>query len=178
MLHVLSCRSNRFYWSYSSIFIHGQGVPALTDSHITETKRKTQQWKQYYHLVFHDKALREFKYNNTARQSAVDFTICIETVVNTTTLLLVEDDLEGFAAVFLCSDTLANDLDGVHNIGEDSVVDGGESAGAWALLSQLGAGAVGALGTGKDTAGGDNNDLTVREFLLKFPGQAGGAISD
>lgn len=73
-------------------------------------------------------------------------------MVDTATLLLVQDDLEHLGTVLLCSQTLADDLDGVDDVGEDCLVDGGESAGAGALLGLGGAGAGGALGTGQDAA--------------------------
>jgi len=44
----------------------------------------------------------------------------------------------------------------------------GKSTGAGALLGLRGAGPVGALGAGKNAAGSNDQDVTIREFLLKF----------
>ena len=50
-------------------------------------------------------------------------------------------------------------------------MDSSESTRTWALLLLAGAGTSGALRTGKDAAGGDDDDLAVGELLLKFPGE-------
>jgi hypothetical protein len=92
-------------------------------------------------------------------------------VVNTTALLLVEDDLEGLAAVLLGAGALADDLDGVDEVVEDGVVDGREGAGTGALLLLVGAGVDGALGAGEDAALSDEEDVAVGELLLEFTGQ-------
>lgn len=51
-------------------------------------------------------------------------------------------------------------------------MDSGEGTGAWALLGLAGAGGGGSLGAWEDAARSNDDDLTVREFLLKFPGEA------
>ena len=93
-------------------------------------------------------------------------------MVNTTTLLLVKDDLEGLGAVLLGAGALADDLDGEDEISEDGVVDSGQSAGARALLLLVGAGVDGALGAGQDAALSNEEDVAVGELLLKLTGQA------
>lgn len=94
-------------------------------------------------------------------------------MVNATTLLLVQDDLDGLAAVLLGADTLADDLDGVDEVGEDGVVDGSESTRPGALLLLVGAAVHGALRTGEDAALSDEENVTVRELLLELTGEAG-----
>jgi hypothetical protein len=94
-------------------------------------------------------------------------------VVNTTTLLLVEDDLESLGAVLLGADALADNLNGVDEVVKDGVVDGSEGTGTGALLLLVGAGVDGALGLGEDAALSDEEDVAVRELLLEFTGKAG-----
>lgn len=94
-------------------------------------------------------------------------------MVNATTLLLVQDDLDGLAAILLGADTLADDLDGVDEVGEDGVVDGSESTRPGALLLLVGAAVHGALRTGEDAALSDEENVTVRELLLELTGEAG-----
>lgn len=50
-------------------------------------------------------------------------------------------------------------------------MDGGEGAGARALLGLGCARAGGALGAGQDAAGGDDQDVAVGEFLLELTGE-------
>lgn len=132
-----------------------------------------------YHpnLVVGNAALGELENDVAAGQSSVDLTVGVEAVVNTTTLLLVEDDLEDLAAVLLGADALADDLDGVDNVGQDGVVHGSESARARTLLGELGARGGGALGTGQDAARSNEEDLAVGELLLELTGQAAVYVS-
>lgn len=99
-------------------------------------------------------SLGELEVDVAAGQSSVDLRVGVESVVDATALLLVEDDLEGLAAVLLGADALADDLDGVGEIGQDGVVDSGQGAGTRTLLLEGVAGAGGALGAGEDTASG------------------------
>lgn len=116
--------------------------------------------------------LGELEVDVAASQSSVDLRVGVESVVNATALLLVEDDLEELAAVLLGADALADDLDGVGEIGQDGVVDGGQGAGTGALLLLGVAGAGRALGAGEDAARGQDQDVAVGELLLQLTGQA------
>jgi hypothetical protein len=116
--------------------------------------------------------LGELEVDVAAGQSSVDLRVGVESVVNATTLLLVEDDLEGLAAVLLGADALADDLDGVGEIGQDGVVDSSQGAGTRALLLEGVAGAGRALGAGEDAASGQDDDVAVGELLLQLTGQA------
>lgn len=51
-------------------------------------------------------------------------------------------------------------------------MNGGESTGDWSLLLLRGTAAVGSLWAGQDTAGSDDEDVTVGELLLKLAGEA------
>jgi hypothetical protein len=119
-------------------------------------------------------ALGELEGNGAAGEATVDLAVGIEAVVDTTTLLLVEDDLEGLGAVLLGAGALADNLDGVDEVGEDGVVDSGQSARAGALLGLGGARVNGALGAGQDAALGHEEDVAVGELLLELAGQTGG----
>ena len=117
-------------------------------------------------------ALGELENNSAAGQTTVDLAVGIEAVVNTTLLLLVENDLEGLGAILLGASALADNLNGVDEIGEDVLVDSGQSAGAGTLLGLVGAGVDGALGAGEDAALSNEEDVAVRELLLQLAGQA------
>lgn len=116
--------------------------------------------------------LGELKDNGAASESPVDLGVRVQAVVNATALLLVEDDLEGLGAVLLGAETLADDLDGVDEVGQDGVVDSGQGARTGALLGLGVAGAAGALGAGKDAARGQDQDVAVGELLLQLTGEA------
>lgn len=123
-------------------------------------------------LVLGTSADGELERDTAASQTSVDLGVCVESVVNTTALLLVEHNLQQLAAVLPRAHTLANDLDGVDQVGEDGLVDGGQCSAARTLLLQRVARAVRALGAREDTAGGDEDDLAIRELLLKLASEA------
>lgn len=123
-------------------------------------------------LVVGAGGLGELEGDTAAGELAVDLGVGVQAVVNTATLLLVEDDLEVLGTVLLGAETLADDLDGVDEVGQDGVVDGGQSAGAGALLLLGVARAGGALGAGQDAARGEDQDVAVGELLLELTGQA------
>lgn len=126
----------------------------------------------FFCLVVSGAGLRELEDNTTAGEAAVDLRVGIQPVVNTTALLLVEDDLEDLGAVLLGAEALADDLDGVDEVGQDGIVDGRESAGARALLLEGVAGAGRALGARENAASGNEEDVAVRELLLQLAGEA------
>lgn len=128
-------------------------------------------------LVISDAALREFEHDVAARQSSVDLAVGIQTVVDATTLLLIQDDLDDLAAILLGADALADNLNGVDDIGQDRVVDGGQSARARTLLLQGVARPGRALGTRQDAPRGNEDHMAVRELLLKLPRQPVGTPS-
>jgi hypothetical protein len=123
------------------------------------------------HLVLSGTGLWELEDNTTAGESSVDLGVGVESVVNTSTLLLVKNDLEDLGGVLLGADALADDLDWEDEVGEDGVVDGGESSGAWALLGEGGSRAVRALWSWENTAGSEDQDVAVGELLLELTGE-------
>ena len=114
----------------------------------------------------------ELEENTTASKAVVDLGVGVESVVNTATLLLVKDDLEGLGAVLLGAETLADDLDGVDEVGQDGIVDSSQSARTGALLGLGVARAGGALGLGEDAAGSEDQDVAVGELLLELTSEA------
>jgi len=124
------------------------------------------------HLVLSSATLRELKRNTTASQLSVNFRVSIESVVNASLLLLIENNLQDLAAIFLGPETLADNLNGVDKICEDGVVNGSQCPGTGSLLCERSSGAVGSLWAGKNTASGEDQDMTVRELLLKLTGEA------
>lgn len=128
-------------------------------------------------LVLGRAALREFEVDTLPSESLIHLGVRVEPVVDTTPLLLVKDDLEHLAAVFLGPNTLTDNLDRVDEVAENRVVDSSECSRTRALLSLGGARAVGALGAGEDTAGSDHEDMAVGELLLELACQAVQRIS-
>jgi hypothetical protein len=114
----------------------------------------------------------ELEADTAAGEAAVDLRVGVDSVVDGVLLLLVEDDLEDLAAVLLGAQALADDLDGVDEVGQDGVVHGGQGSRARTLLGLRRARPVRALGAGKDAARGQDQDVAVRELLLELTGQA------
>ena len=117
-------------------------------------------------------ALRELEVDSLARQAAVDLRVCVETVVDAATLFLIEHDLEHFAAVLTCTETLANDFDRVDKISEDRIVHGRQRARAWALLSLRRPASVATFRAWENAARCNDDDVSVGELLLKLTGEA------
>ena len=115
--------------------------------------------------------MRELKTNPTTSQLSVDLRVSIESVVNTSLLLLIEDNLQHLAAIFLGAETLADDLDRVDEVREDGIVDRGECSGTGALLREGCSGTVGALWARENAAGGEDQDMAVGELLLELTGE-------
>jgi hypothetical protein len=131
-----------------------------------------QQDFSHYPLVLNSSTLRELKVNTTTRQFLVDLRVRIESVIHATLLLLIKHNLQDLASILLGPQSLANDLDGVDEVGEDGVVDSSQSSRAGTLLGEGGARAVGALGTGENTARGEDQDVAVGELLLELTGES------
>ena len=125
------------------------------------------------HLVLNRATLRELKVNTTTRQLLVHLRVRIESVINTTLLLLIEHHLQDLVSILLGAQPLADNLNGKNEVGEDRVVDGSECSGTGTLLSERGARAVGALGAGQNAARGEDQDVAVGELLLELTGETG-----
>merc|ERR1711981_1114581 len=123
-------------------------------------------------LVLASTRLWELKVDALARKALVDLRVGVKAVVDATTLLLVQHDLEQLLTILLGTQTLADDLDWVDKVVKDSVVDSGEGTRAWTLLLLEVARAVRALWTGQDATGGDDQDMAVGELLLELARQA------
>ena len=129
-------------------------------------------------LVVRSRALGELEVDGLASEALVDLRVGVEPVVDAATLLLVEHNLELLAAVLLGAETLADNLNGVDEIGEDRVVDRGEGSRARALLGLVGARPVGALGARENAARGNEEDVAVGELLLELTGETGNVSKD
>ena len=116
--------------------------------------------------------MRELKIDPLARQALVHLRVSIKPIIHTTSLLLIQHNLEDLAPVLARAGALTDDLDRVDQIAEYGVVDGRQRAGARTLLRLRGAAAVAALGAGQDAAGGDDEDVAVGELLFEFTGEA------
>jgi hypothetical protein len=111
---------------------------------------------------------RELKVHGGTGQSLVDLLVSVESVVDALALLLVQDDLQGLAAILALENTTTNNLNWVDKIGHDGLVNGLESARSRALLLLVRAAAVGTLRAGKDAARCNDNDMAIRELLLQL----------
>lgn len=123
-------------------------------------------------LVLSTAAHGELEVAGSASQLAVDLGVGVKTVVNTTSLLLVQHNLQDLAAVLLGSQSLADDLDWVDDISQDSIVDSSQSSGSWSLLRLAGSRSVRSLGSWENSSRGEEDDVSVRELLLEFPGES------
>jgi hypothetical protein len=123
------------------------------------------------HLVIRSTTLWELKGDTTTSQFSVNLRVGVESVINTSLLLLVKNDLQGLASILLGAETLANNLDWVDEIAENSVVDGSECSGTRSLLGEGCSGAVGSLWARKDTTRCEDEDVTVRKLLLELAGE-------
>lgn len=92
--------------------------------------------------------LRELEVDTLTGQPLVHLGVSVEPVVHTTSLLLIEHDLEDLAAVLTSAHTLSDNLHWVDEVCQDGIVDSGESARTWALLRLRSTAAVAALGAG------------------------------
>lgn len=124
------------------------------------------------HLIF-GSILWKLEVNALACQSLVDFRVCVESVVNATTLFLVKDDLQDLAAVDMCTKSLANNFHRVDEVGQDGIMDRGECSAARSLLGLSSAGAVASLWSWENATRCDDENVTIGELLLKLAGQAG-----
>lgn len=130
----------------------------------------------HYHiaeaLVILTTADGEFETTGSASEFPVDLRVGIESVVNTTSLLLVQDNLQNLASILLGSQSLSNNLDGVYDISQDSIVDGGQSSGTRSLLCLRCSGSVRSLWSWQDTSRCEEEDMSIGELLLEFSGQS------
>lgn len=124
------------------------------------------------HLVFLSAlGLREVKGDAAASDTSVDLRVCVQSIVNTTSFLLIQDYLQSLAAIFFGTDALADNLNWVDEITKDGIVDSSESSGTRTLLSLGSAGSVAALWARENAASSEDYDVTVRELLLKLTGE-------
>jgi len=112
--------------------------------------------------------VRELEDNTTSSQTLVDLRVSVESVVNTTSLFLIQNDLQSLASIFLGSNTLTNNLNWVDEITENGIVDSSESSGTRTLLGEGGSGSVAALWSGENATSCEDYDMAIRELLFEL----------
>lgn len=117
-----------------------------------------------------DPSNRKLKANTFPRQPPIDFGISIQPEVNTSTLLLIQHNLDNLAPVLLGPGTLANDFDGVDDIRQDGIVHGRQSTGVGTFLRLRRTTAVATFRARKDPTGGKEEDVALGELLFEFAG--------
>lgn len=103
-----------------------------------------------------NRALRELKVDTLAGQPLVDLAVSVQPVVYTTTLLLIQNDLEDFASVLSRASALTDDFDGIDEVGKDGVMYSCKRTASRSLLCLRRAAAVAAAWAGQDAARGDD----------------------
>jgi len=119
-----------------------------------------------YDLVF-TWCSTELEHHPLSSQLVVDLSEALELVVDNSLLLGIQEDLGDLRAIGLCADTLADDLSWVNEITEKVLVNGGKSAGSWALLGSSGS----ARWDWEDSSLSNEDDVAVRELLLELAGK-------
>ena len=112
-------------------------------------------------LILSRSPQRKLKPDPLARQRPLHLRIRIKPIIHPAPRLLIQHNLEHLTPVLARAGPLPHNLDGVHDVAEYGVVDGGQGPAVWALLRLRGAGAVGAFGAGEDAAGGKEEDVAV-----------------
>lgn len=124
------------------------------------------------HLVLLTTTDWELKSTRSTSQLSVHLSVGIESVVHTTSLLLIQNNLQHLASILLSSQSLADNLNRVDHISEDSVVDGSKCSGTRSLLCLRGSGSVRSLWSRKNAAGSKEENVSVGEFFFKFSGKS------
>lgn len=110
----------------------------------------------------------ELKVASSARQLAVYLRVRVKSVVNAASLLLIQDNLQHLAAILFGSQSLADNLDRVHDVCQDSVMHSRQSSRPRPLLCLGGSGSVGSFWLWQDTSRCKEEDVSVRELLLEL----------
>ena len=97
-------------------------------------------------------AKRKLKDDGTTGQTTIDLGISIETIIDATTFLFVQDDLHQLAAVFTGTDAFADNLDGEDEVVEDGFVDGGKGTRTWSFLLERRTGPIGSSRAREDAS--------------------------
>ena len=115
---------------------------------------------------------RELKPYTPPCQLLVHLPVRIEPIIHPAPLLLIQHDLQHLTPVLLRPDTLPYDLNRVHDISQDGVVDSSQGSGTGPLLGLVAAAAVGAFWAWQDAAGREDEDVAVGELLFELARQA------
>jgi hypothetical protein len=104
---------------------------------------------------------REFKHHTPPRQLLIHLPIRIQSVINTTSLLLIQYNLQQFTPVLLCPNSLSHNLNRVHHIRQDRIVNSSKGSGARTFLGLVRTAAVGTLGPRENTAGREDEHMAI-----------------
>ena len=115
---------------------------------------------------------RELKHYTPPRQLLVHLPIRIQSVINTTPLLLIQYNLQQFTPVLLCPNSLPYNLNRVHHIRQDRVMNSSKGSGARTFLGLVRTAAVGTLGPWENAAGREDEHMAVGELLFELTGEA------
>jgi hypothetical protein len=135
--------------------------------------KKLHQSQDKTHLVTLSGDLGELENDGLSGELLVNSAEGVDLVVNTSTLLGVEEDLDDLVAVLLGADALANDQGGEDKVLQDGIVDSGQSARTGALLLDTGT----TTWRRKNAALRDEHNVTVGELLLELTSEAEETIS-
>ena len=158
--HTISCKVSHPFGTRIHVPLVGHAfcdsITLFTSFHLSSCCPS-----RHAHLVICGTAHWEFEAAHTACQLPIDFRVCVESVVHATPLLLVQDDLQYLASIFLGSESLANNFNREDNVGEDGVMNSGQGSAAWAFLGLGGAGSVGALGARQNASRREDQNMAV-----------------
>jgi hypothetical protein len=135
--------------------------------------KKLHQSQDKTHLVALSGDLGELENDGLSGELLVNSAEGVDLVVNTSTLLGVEEDLDDLVAVLLGADALANDQGGEDKVLQDGIVDSGQSARTGTLLLDTGT----TTGRRKNAALRDEHNVAVGELLLELTSEAEETIS-
>lgn len=121
-------------------------------------------------LVFSSASQRELKSDPFPRQLPIHLRISIKSIIHPASLFLIQYHFQHLTAVLPRPRPLSHNLNRVHYIAQDRIVHGSQGTRMWAFLRLRRAGAVGTFGPRENAARGEEEDVTVGEFLFKFPG--------
>lgn len=114
----------------------------------------------------------ELEHDPLTRQFPIDLGVGVEPKIDAAALLLVQDDLEHLAAVLTGAGAFADNFDGVDDVVENGVVDGGQCARVRPFLRLRCPRSIATFGPGENAARCQEEDVSVRELLLEFSRQA------
>jgi hypothetical protein len=112
---------------------------------------------------------RELEGDLLASESLINRGESVKLVLKRSGILGVKEDLEGLGTVNLLAESLANDFGRENHVVQNGIVDGSQGARSGTRLLTV----VATARNSQDAALGNENNVTVRELLLKLTGDLG-----